>query len=59
MDNKLLAIIACPICKGELTYDRAKQELICRIDHVAYPIRDNIPVLLEEEARSLTGEERE
>jgi len=57
MDNKLLAIIACPICKGQLTYDKSKQELICRIDRVAYPIRDDIPVLLEEEARALTGEE--
>lgn len=53
MDNKLLEILACPVCKGELLYDEANQELICKIDRLAYPIRDEIPVLLEAEAREL------
>lgn len=57
MDKKLLAILACPICKGDLKYDREKQELICKIDRVAFPIRDEIPVMLEKEARTLTTEE--
>ena len=58
MDKKLLAILACPICKGDLKYDREKQELICKADGVAYPIRDEIPVMLEKEARTLTTDER-
>lgn len=57
MDSKLLEIIACPVCKGDLHYDKAKQELICRPDHLAYPIRDGIPVMLEDEARTLSAEE--
>jgi len=58
MDKKLLEILACPICKGELIYDKKNEELICRIDHLAYPIRDNIPIMLETEARRLSDEER-
>ncbi len=57
MDKKLLDILACPICKGLLQYDKTKNELICKIDKLAYPIRDDIPVMLEEEARKLTDEE--
>jgi uncharacterized protein YbaR (Trm112 family) len=57
MDKKLLEILVCPICKGPLQYDKSKQELICRADRLAYPIRDDIPVMLEEEARVLTAEE--
>ncbi|HEY0721687.1 MAG TPA: Trm112 family protein [Gammaproteobacteria bacterium] len=57
MDKKLLDILVCPICKGSLNYDKAKQELICKHDRLAYPIRDDIPVMLEDEARSLTDEE--
>ncbi len=57
MDKKLLDILACPICKGLLQYDKTKNELICKIDKLAYPIRDDIPVMLEEEARKLTAEE--
>ena len=53
MDNKLLDILACPICKGELNYDKEKNELICEIDKLAFPIRDDIPVMLESEARAL------
>ncbi len=57
MDSKLLEILVCPITKGALTYDREKQELISRAARLAYPIRDGIPVMLEEEARKLTEDE--
>jgi uncharacterized protein YbaR (Trm112 family) len=57
MDKKLLDILVCPICKGPLYYDKAAQELICRGDRLAYPIRDDIPVMLEDEARQLPAEE--
>jgi uncharacterized protein YbaR (Trm112 family) len=53
MDSKLLDILACPLCKGPLHYVRAQQLLVCRGDRLAYPIRDGIPVMLEEEARAL------
>ena len=53
MDAKLLDILACPVCKGPLQYARPRQELICRADRLAYPIRDDIPVMLEDEARQL------
>lgn len=59
MDKKLLEILVCPICKGSLQYDKARQELICKADRLAYPIRDDIPVMLEEEARPLSTEELE
>ncbi len=57
MDRKLLDILVCPLCKGPLVYDKAKAELVCRADRLAYPIRDDIPVMLEDEARKLTAEE--
>ena len=57
MDKKLLDILVCPICKGPLKLDKEKQELICKADRLAYPIRDDIPVMLEEEARQLDAEE--
>ncbi len=57
MDPKLLDILVCPITKGPLTYDREKQELVSRSARLAYPVRDGIPVMLEEEARKLTEEE--
>lgn len=53
MDPKLLEILVCPLCKGPLNYDRAAQELICKADRLAFPIRDGIPVMLIDEARSL------
>lgn len=53
MDHRLLDILVCPLCKGPLQYDKAAQELICRADRLAYPIRDDIPVMLESEARRL------
>ncbi|HEX9626379.1 MAG TPA: Trm112 family protein [Acidiferrobacterales bacterium] len=57
MDKKLLDILVCPICKGPLKYDKAKAELICKADRLAYPIRDDIPVMLEDEARKVSDEE--
>ena len=53
MDSKLLDILACPLCKGPLQYAKAQHLLICRADRLAYPIRDGIPVMLEDEARTL------
>lgn len=57
MDAKLLDILVCPLCKGPLVYHRDEQELICKADRLAFPIRDGIPVMLEEEARKLPAEE--
>lgn len=57
MDKKLLDILACPICKGPLVYEQSAGELICKVDRLAYPIRDDIPVMLEEEARVLDADE--
>ncbi len=57
MDKKLLEILVCPLCKGELIYQKDGQELICKADRLAYPIRDGIPVMLETEARKLGLEE--
>jgi uncharacterized protein YbaR (Trm112 family) len=57
MDKRLLDCLVCPLCKGELI--KKQQELICRFDRLAYPIRDDIPVMLEEEARILTLEEKD
>ncbi len=57
MDKKLLDILVCPVTKGPLIYDKDKQELISRAARLAYPIRDGIPVMLEEEARRISQEE--
>ncbi|WP_407641487.1 Trm112 family protein [Alginatibacterium sediminis] len=57
LDHKLLEIIACPLCKGKLHYDKDNQELICKVDKLAYAIDDGIPVLLSDKARELVGEE--
>lgn len=53
MDPRMLDILVCPICKGPLEYEKAAQELVCPRDQLAYPIRDDIPVMLEDEARRL------
>lgn len=53
LDTRLLDILACPICKGPLVHHRSEAVLVCRADRLAFPIRDGIPVMLEEEARSL------
>ena len=57
MDLKLLDILVCPLCKAPLLYRKAENELICRGDRLAFPIRDGIPVMLEDEARRLPVEE--
>jgi uncharacterized protein YbaR (Trm112 family) len=57
MDKKLLDILACPVCKGPLIYRKENNELICKADRLAYPVRDDIPVMLEEEARVIPAEE--
>ena len=57
MDAKLLDILVCPLCKGPLAYKKELRELICKPDRLAYPIRDDIPVMLEDEARKLPPEE--
>jgi uncharacterized protein YbaR (Trm112 family) len=57
MDKKLLDILVCPICKGPLVYKKDQRELICKVDRLAYPIRDDIPVMLEDEARELPADE--
>jgi uncharacterized protein YbaR (Trm112 family) len=57
MDSKLLNILVCPICKGPLIYAKSRQELICKADRLAYPVKDGIPVMLEDDARKLPPEE--
>lgn len=57
MDARLLEILVCPICKGPLVYRKAQAELVCKPCRLAYPIKDDIPVMLEDEARSLPVEE--
>jgi uncharacterized protein YbaR (Trm112 family) len=57
MDPKLLEILVCPVCKGPLDYRKADKELVCRPCRLAYAIRDGIPVMLADEARSLSAEE--
>ncbi|KAF0836499.1 MULTISPECIES: Trm112 family protein [Methylovorus] len=57
MDAKLLDILVCPVCKGPLVFKKEAQELVCKPCRLAYPIRDGIPVMLEEEARRLADAE--
>lgn len=61
VDPKLLEILVCPLCKGKLTYRKSPRsdadELVCKADRLAYPVKDDIPVMLEEEARKLPPEE--
>lgn len=57
MDSKLLELLVCPVTKGPLQYDRERQELVSRSARLAYPVRDDIPILLESEARTLTDDE--
>ncbi len=57
MDKKLLDILVCPVCKGELVYNKKAAELVCKLDRLAYPVRDGIPVMLVEEARELPADE--
>jgi uncharacterized protein len=57
MDTKLLELLVCPVTKGPLTWDAEKKELVSRSARLAYPVRDGIPVLLENEARTLSDDE--
>ncbi|KPJ94154.1 MAG: tetraacyldisaccharide 4'-kinase [Gammaproteobacteria bacterium SG8_15] len=57
MDRKLLDILVCPVCKGPLVYVKNANELICKGDRLAYPVKDDIPIMLEDEARELAPEE--
>ena len=57
IDKKLLEILACTLCKSPLHYDKVADELICRADRLAFPVRDDIPVMIEDEARQLSSEE--
>ena len=59
MEKKLLAILVCPLCKGSLIYQKDQQELVCCFDRLAFPIRDEIPVMLQSEARLVMLEEVE
>lgn len=55
MDTRLLELLVCPLCKGHLEWDAARAELQCNADRLAFPVRDGIPVMLENEARPLDG----
>jgi len=57
VDSKLLDILVCPLCKGPLVYRKAQAELVCKPCRLAYPVKDDIPVMLEDEARKLPPEE--
>lgn len=59
MDKKLLEILVCPLCKSSLIYQKPSKELICKADRLAFPVRDGIPIMLEQEARLLSAEEKE
>jgi uncharacterized protein YbaR (Trm112 family) len=57
VDPKLLEILVCPLCKGKLAYRREADELVCKADRLGFPVKDGIPVMLEEDARKLPPEE--
>ncbi|GBG00768.1 UPF0434 protein [Azospira sp. I13] len=57
MDARLLDILVCPVCKGNLEYRKEQKELVCKPCKLAFPIRDDIPIMLEEEARALGADE--
>jgi len=57
LDPRLLEILVCPLCKGPLVYRKAEAELICKADRLGFPVKEDIPVMLEEEARKLPPEE--
>ncbi len=58
LDKKLLSILVCPVSKAPLEYKEKQNELVCKASGLAYPVRDGIPVMLEEEARQLTADEK-
>lgn len=57
MNNALLEILVCPLCKGKLVYDKPAAEMICCFDKLAFPVRDDIPIMLIEEARAVSEDE--
>jgi len=57
MDPKLLEILVCPLCKGPLAWKKDAAELVCKADRLAFPVKNGIPVMLEDEARKLTEDE--
>jgi len=57
VEPKLLEILVCPLCKGKLVYRKEADELVCKVDRLGYPVKDGIPVMLEEEARKLPADE--
>ena len=57
VDKKLLAILVCPLCKGDLDYDKDVEELVCKSDRLAFPVKDDIPVMLASEARRTDEDE--
>jgi uncharacterized protein YbaR (Trm112 family) len=59
MESRLLEILVCPICKSSLHHDRQRMELICKADHLAFPIRDGVPIMLENEAREISESEQD
>jgi uncharacterized protein YbaR (Trm112 family) len=58
MDKQLAAMLVCPNCKGQLKLDKEAQELLCTFDGLAYPVRDGVPIMLEQEARKMGEEEK-
>lgn len=58
MESRLLELLVCPVCKGPLRYEREAQELVCRADRLAFPVRDGVPIMLTPEARSLPPAEQ-
>jgi uncharacterized protein YbaR (Trm112 family) len=56
MDDRLLDILACPVCKGPLKFQRAADVLVCRADRLAFPIKGGVPMMLEEDARQLASD---
>ena len=57
VDPRLLEILVCPLCKGKLAFRKEAAELLCKADRLAYPVKDGIPVMLEDEARKLAADE--
>lgn len=57
MENKLLEVLACPICKGKLDYDKNNNELICKFDKIAFPIKNGVPIMMEKQSRNLNIDE--
>lgn len=55
MELHLLEVLVCPLCKGKLQHKREQQQLVCKVDKLAFPIRDGIPIMLESEATPVSS----